>query len=193
MAWDLKIMDCYRSVMTHPDNVKRGEWMEKLKAIALTRKALQIGAKGPKIGTTWTSMDLYDERECIDLKGHDICNAQQMRPYWGRWFVIVCNAVLEHVCWPFQAADNLTNMLAPDGILYAEVPFIQPYHPHGTYQLSEGLLVDDAGQSKRHGGDYWRFTPQGIRQLFHRLEVLDLFLANEGGVVFVGHKPAGAP
>jgi hypothetical protein len=47
-------------------------------------------------------------------------------------------------------ADHLTRLLAPGGHLALSVPFAWVYHAYPD--------------------DYWRFTPQGVRKLFPRLE-----------------------
>ena len=41
---------------------------------------------------------------------------------------------------------------------------------------------------REHGGDYWRFTPQGIVLLFEKLKVVEVILANTGGIVYIGEK-----
>ena len=155
---------------------------------------LQVGASGGKLGPNWTCIDLYDQRRCVDYNldicdDHELFNVLQMDYY----HLIVANAVLEHVRQPFDAAANLSMLLCPDGICYVEVPFLWGFHPYKGYTDNNGLLPiePESYQDHRHGGDYWRFTPQGIQLLFEKwLIVQDLFQAQGGGLIYVGKKKA---
>jgi SAM-dependent methyltransferase len=69
----------------------------------------------------------------------------------GRRFgTIFCLSVLEHCQAPWRMAENLTRLLRPGGYLLVSAPFAWKFHAYPN--------------------DYWRFTPEGIRQLFDRLE-----------------------
>ena len=69
----------------------------------------------------------------------------------GRRFgTIFCFATLEHCAQPFTMAENLTRLLRPDGHLVLGVPFAFKFHAFPS--------------------DYWRFTPEGVRKLFPKLE-----------------------
>ncbi|MFA6410990.1 MAG: class I SAM-dependent methyltransferase [Candidatus Buchananbacteria bacterium] len=62
---------------------------------------------------------------------------------------VICKAVLEHVKDPFKAALEIKRILKPSGQCLGYVPFLYPMHAEkGKY------------------GDYWRFTEQGIKELF---------------------------
>jgi SAM-dependent methyltransferase len=67
--------------------------------------------------------------------------------------LIICQAVLEHVIKPQVVVDDIYNTLKCNGIVYAEIPFLQGYHgdPH----------------------DYTRFTLKGIRNLFSHFSILN--------------------
>jgi len=66
---------------------------------------------------------------------------------------VVIQAVLEHVLDPQQVVDEIWRVLAPDGLVYAETPFLQHVH-EGCY-------------------DFTRFTESGHRYLFRRFSLLD--------------------
>ena len=69
----------------------------------------------------------------------------------GRRFgAIFCFSVLEHCARPFHMAENLTRLLQPDGKLCVSVPFAWQFHGYPS--------------------DYWRFTHEGVKQLFSDLE-----------------------
>ncbi len=66
---------------------------------------------------------------------------------------VVIQAVLEHVLDPQQVVEEIWRVLAPDGLVYAETPFLQHVH-EGAY-------------------DFTRFTESGHRFLFRRFELID--------------------
>ena len=70
--------------------------------------------------------------------------------------VILALEVLEHVHDPFKAASELHRVLRPYGTLIVTTPFLSQYH--GKSSTSD---------SHHHSyPDYWRFTHQGLDQLF---------------------------
>jgi ubiquinone/menaquinone biosynthesis C-methylase UbiE len=56
--------------------------------------------------------------------------------------VILSLAVLEHVKNPWIHANEMIRVLKPGGIIYADVPFLQPYHgyPHHYYNMTTAGL-----------------------------------------------------
>lgn len=76
----------------------------------------------------------------------------------ARFGTIFCLSVLEHCRRPFRMAENLTRLLAAEGKLVVAAPFAFKYHAYP--------------------GDYWRFTHEGIRELFAGLD----FPPDEGAV-----------
>lgn len=66
----------------------------------------------------------------------------------GRFDVVICEQVLEHVLDPWQAAANLCALTAPGGHVIVSTPFLIKVHE------IPGFLED-----------YWRFTPRGLRTL----------------------------
>ncbi|HUV38579.1 MAG TPA: methyltransferase domain-containing protein [Planctomycetota bacterium] len=67
-----------------------------------------------------------------------------------RFGTIFCFSTLEHCEQPFRMAENLTRLLRPDGHLVLSVPFSYAFHAYPS--------------------DYWRFTPEGVRKLFPKLD-----------------------
>jgi hypothetical protein len=67
-----------------------------------------------------------------------------------RFGTIFCLTVMEHCTRPFDMAENLTRLLAPGGKLCISVPFVYQFHAYPS--------------------DYWRFTHEGVKVLFPRLE-----------------------
>ncbi|MGB0721178.1 MAG: class I SAM-dependent methyltransferase [Gammaproteobacteria bacterium] len=70
-----------------------------------------------------------------------------------RFDAVVVQAVLEHVLEPATVVREIHRVLRPDGIVYAETPFMQQVH-EGAY-------------------DFTRFTESGHRYLFRDFERLD--------------------
>lgn len=66
---------------------------------------------------------------------------------------VIVQAVLEHVLHPEQVVAEIWRVLKPDGLVYAETPFMQHVH-EGAY-------------------DFTRFTDSGHRYLFRRFDLID--------------------
>lgn len=94
------------------------------------------------------SFDIYNSAE-IDFiaDGHSIPLASASVD--GVWV----QAVLEHVLIPEKVVAEIHRVLKPDGLVYAETPFIQQVH-EAAY-------------------DFTRFTESGHRWLFRRFELID--------------------
>lgn len=68
---------------------------------------------------------------------------------------VICAHVLEHVRQPWVAARNIERLLAPGGLLFIQVPWVQAYHPFPE--------------------DYWRFSFSGIKSLFEDVNFEDAY------------------
>ena len=77
-----------------------------------------------------------------------ICDAHQLLFKNGEFDGVICIAVLEHVKDPFKVVSEMRRVLKEGGKAIIYVPFVHPYHGAASC------------------GDYWRFTNEGIRQLF---------------------------
>jgi SAM-dependent methyltransferase len=64
----------------------------------------------------------------------------------GSLRVVLSQEVLEHLSDPAQVVEEAFRVLKPGGVFYCQVPFMIGYHPGPT--------------------DYWRFTREGLRELF---------------------------
>lgn len=65
---------------------------------------------------------------------------------------VVIQAVLEHVADPYRCVAEIHRVLAANGVVYAETPFMQPVHA-GRY-------------------DFTRFTDLGHRRLFRQFRAI---------------------
>ena len=75
----------------------------------------------------------------------------------GSFDAVLCIQVLEHVANPFLAAKEIFRVLRPGGSLMVTVPFLAQYH---------GKRVSLHAPDDAHYPDYWRFTHQGLEELF---------------------------
>jgi SAM-dependent methyltransferase len=67
----------------------------------------------------------------------------------GKFDVVICEQVLEHVVDPWTAAANLRELTVPGGHVIVSTPFLIKVHEFALFGLE----------------DYWRFTPRGLRAL----------------------------
>ena len=81
------------------------------------------------------------------------CDAHDLPFRDGSVDAVVAQAVLEHVADPWRCAEEIHRVLKPNGIVYAETPFMQQVHLQGF--------------------DFTRFSHMGHRRLFRRFAELD--------------------
>ena len=82
-----------------------------------------------------------------------VADAHQIPLADGSVDAVWIQAVLEHVLDPWRVVREIHRVLKPDGIVYAETPFLQPVH-EGAY-------------------DFTRFTESGHRWLFRDFDEID--------------------
>lgn len=90
----------------------------------------------------------------VDVMGDFLVEAD-VRPLLDRFDVVFCFDTLEHVSDPFTFCQNLLRITKPGGVVYLATVFAWEYHPSPQ--------------------DYFRFSPEGLRECFVRSggEVLD--------------------
>jgi SAM-dependent methyltransferase/uncharacterized protein YbaR (Trm112 family) len=87
----------------------------------------------PAVDTTETDVWL-GPRTALVCDGHDL-------PFADATFdAVVCQAVLEHVLDPPRVVAEMHRVLRPDGLLYAEIPFMQQVH-EGAHDLTRYTYV----------------------------------------------------
>jgi SAM-dependent methyltransferase len=106
------------------------------------------------------NLDLHDGPN-IDIVGTD----EQLPFQDGSVDLVVLQEVLEHVARPMLMLQEIARVLRPGGRVYCQTPFQIGFHP---------------GPS-----DYWRFSRQGIEQLFGdsdwTIEEIDISLGHGSG------------
>ena len=89
------------------------------------------------------------EDKCIECVETDValgprtqvvCDAHDLPFSEGVFHAVVCQAVLEHVLDPVRVVDEIHRVLAPSGLVYSEVPFMQQVHG-GAYDITRFSLV----------------------------------------------------
>jgi SAM-dependent methyltransferase len=92
------------------------------------------------------AFDIYKSDQC-----QFIADGHQIPLQDGTVDGVLVQAVLEHVLEPQRVVDEIHRVLRPDGLVYADTPFMQQVH-EGPY-------------------DFTRFTESGHRYLFRRFEL----------------------
>ena len=125
----------------------------------------------------------------------DILAANEKLPFEDNTFAAVLScAVLEHVKDPFAAAQEIVRVTKPNGVIYADIPFLQPFHGYpshyynmtmeGAKNLFSGLCRIDQEFVPHYGLPVWALTwflnsyaaglPDVTRQQFMQMRVGDL-------------------
>lgn len=85
----------------------------------------------------------------LDYPEFDLCAPLRDR---GRFDVVICEQVIEHVVDPCAAAANLRGLCTPGGHVIVSTPFMIRIHELPMFGMR----------------DYWRFTPRGLQTLLER-------------------------
>ncbi len=93
--------------------------------------------------------------EIVDYPTTDVLGIGEKLPFKSNVFDAVFSfAVLEHVKNPFECASEIVRVLKPGGILYAIVPFLQPFHGYPDH--------------------YYNMTSSGLKNLFSKkLQIIE--------------------
>jgi SAM-dependent methyltransferase len=121
---------------------------ETLRLLPQGAKICDVGAGGRRITPDTITIDAFWGSD-TDL----VSDAAALGVANDSMDCVVCTGTLEHLPDPWAAAREIVRITKPGAIVYVDAPFMQGYHadPH----------------------DYWRFTQDGLRQLFSGLEEID--------------------
>ena len=94
------------------------------------------------------------DRNSVDHPRHIVADLMDLSNVLRKFDLILMMSVLEHVEQPFLAASKLRRLLNDDGHLYLTLPFFYPVHEGPDF------------------GDFWRFTPSSLPQVFDYCDVV---------------------
>ncbi|MGA2798579.1 MAG: class I SAM-dependent methyltransferase [Thermoguttaceae bacterium] len=100
----------------------------------------------------------------------DVTRPEDVRPFHGKYDIITCNDVIEHVLNPSQAIRNIADMLTSGGVAYFEIP--NPYYPQSVLEDPHfhlfGIAILDHEQAKKY---YSHHAPGVEYSVGHYLEL----------------------
>jgi SAM-dependent methyltransferase len=108
-------------------------------------------------GDLWASYP-WRSRFQLNFPAFDLCDPPPEVP--GPFDLVICEQVLEHVVNPLRAVRTLREMCKHGGHVYVSTPFLVRIHDHP--------------------GDYWRFTPDGMRLLLESQGLRPLWVRSWG-------------
>ena len=119
-------------------------YLDELAAIPAGAYGLDLGSRA-RIRPDALTVDV------VEAEGVDVVADGHALPFVDASFDYVwSNAVLEHVRNPFRVAAEIVRVVRPGGLVIVQVPFLESIHSWPD--------------------DYFRFTPNGLRELFRDLE-----------------------
>jgi SAM-dependent methyltransferase len=121
-------------------NAAVSQHLDSLGPAGLSAAEISGEAQAGKPWRRFTSLNFPDFDLCAPLAGHE------------RYDVVICEQVIEHVTDPVQAAANLRGLCVTGGHVIVSTPFLIRVHELPAYGM----------------GDYWRFTPRGLRTLLEQ-------------------------
>lgn len=85
------------------------------------------------------------------------------KPLKKKYGTGVCMDLLEHARNPFLVAKNISDSLKKGALLFVTAPFVWDIHTH----------------PEDNWNDYWRFTPEGLTELFKDLTMIGVRLERD--------------
>ena len=113
------------------------------------RRVLEIGGSGGELGSWLEGREFHT----LNSPRGDICRPTKFPS--GYFDLILSKMSFEHFYDPVAAADEITRLLAPGGTMIALTVWAWRHH------TAPGVE------------DYFRFSTEGVRQLFYRLEEVE--------------------
>ncbi|EMI15305.1 type 11 methyltransferase [Rhodopirellula maiorica SM1] len=110
---------------------------------------LNVGSGEPNdtLAQNWANLDIFPHENC------DVVGDAHWLPFRdGSFGAVTSDSVLEHVRRPFDMAAEMVRVLKPGGLLWCSVPFAHPIHADPD--------------------DYFRYSPEGLKMLFHECDVI---------------------
>ncbi len=134
-----------------------------LSKISSEQKILDIG-KSMREFNEKLKNDKLDTLDINQFKNYpniqaDICEKNLDKSFQTKYDVIICLAVLEHCYNPFEAINNIYNLLEDGGVLYGYVPFLFNYHAPKDLKFF----------------DFFRFSKDGICYLLKDFKDIEIF------------------
>jgi len=111
-------------------------------------KVLNVGSKSASFGENILNLDIFPYSGV-----HVIGDAHRLPIKDGTVDGVIVSSVLEHVAEPVLVVNEIERVLKVGGEVYADIPFMQPFHPDPR--------------------DYRRYTLTGVEYLFRHFAVVE--------------------
>ena len=150
--WMKPVMPPLASNFHAEDNLRC--YADLLEAASPRPRVLIIGGRTAGMGVESVldrrRLDLCETDVAFGPRTRIVCDAHDLPFADASFDGVVAQAVIEYLPRPQRAVEEIHRVLRPQGMVYAETPFLQPVHGGGY--------------------DFMRFTPVGHRALFRRFE-----------------------
>jgi len=153
-------------------------FIQKLWLISQKKKILDAGSSTPwkKEMEPYKKWFKNTQYETLDLDPEsDVtykADIQNMPLPDKSYDAVICKAVLHIIPNPAKAVEEIHRVLKPGGLLLAYVPYIYPYHGQ------KGVCLD-----------YWRFSQDGVKELFKNFHSLEISPADGYFVTILNFMP----
>lgn len=122
---------------------------------------INIGSGSTRLDPRIANIDIYP------FKGVNIVADASELPFSNESVdMVISEVTLEHVPEASKAIAEITRIVKTGGYVYIAVPFVFPFHPSP--------------------GDYYRWTPEGVKESFKEFRLLELGIRSGPMAAFIG-------
>ena len=124
------------------------DFIERFDVIRKDLRILNAGSSDTRFGDNCVNVDIQAKPN-VDI----VCDLHALPDDIGTFDAVVCNGVLQYCHSPDVVADSFEAALKEEGLLFVDVPWVQPYCPDTP--------------------DRFRFSEDAMRRIFSNFEIVE--------------------
>lgn len=140
-------------------NFTEREFLDRFDLWSSEKRVLNAGSSSMRYGRNFVNIDIQAKPE-VDV----VCDLHSLPDSLGHFDAVICNGVLQYCHTPQLVAEQLYRVMNPNGVLFIDAPWVQPYCPDTP--------------------DRFRYSEAALRGIFSAFEVIETGISIRPGSAF---------